>query len=51
MFGSTSNREMINPATEYKLVFLGDIANLDGSRDFVLRITGVQLRKLIELIS
>ncbi len=50
MFISTHNPEVLNPECEYKLVFLGDRANLDGSRDFVWRVTGLQLKKLIELV-
>lgn len=51
MFASTSNPEVLAPEAEYKLIFLGDRANLDGSRDFVLRLTGAQLKKLIALVS
>ncbi len=50
MLGSTSKPEVLNPDCEYKLVLLGDRSNLDGSRDFVLRLSGIQLKKLIELI-
>lgn len=51
MFASTSNPEVLTPECEYKLIFLGDRSNLDGSRDFVLRLTGLQLKKLISLLS
>ncbi len=51
MFSSTGNPEVLNPECEYKLIFLGDRSNLDGSKDFVLRLNGLQLKKLIELVS
>lgn len=43
------NTKIINPAATYKLVFLADLANLDGSRDFVLRLSGLELKRLIDL--
>jgi hypothetical protein len=40
---------ILNPAATYKLVFLSDLHNLDGSRDFVLRLSGLELKRLVEI--
>jgi hypothetical protein len=43
-------RGRINPDGVYKFVLLGDRDNLDGTRDFVVRLTGVELQRLLDLV-
>ena len=43
--------EILNPEATYSAVFLSDRPNRDGSRDFVLRLTGEEMRVLMRLIA
>jgi hypothetical protein len=45
-----SRYDVINDEAVYSFVLLGDRPNLDASRDYVLRLTGVELKALHEVI-
>lgn len=44
------NLKALNPAATYSFVLLGDKDNLDGTRDFVVRLSGNELLDLLDLV-